>query len=205
MNERIVLIIITFGLFLLCVMYDDPLDSKVKEIEIITKPNTEILPQPKVDRGFQAFLDSLAFKESTNNYKSVNRWGYMGKYQFGHYTLHSLGYDISRTEFINNPDLQEKAMLTLLLHNQKNLSNVIERWDGKYKGGILITESGILAAAHLGGPRNVRNYFRYGIDFKDANGTSISKYLKLFGGYEIDFDGVDPIHWEYAYQKYALL
>ena len=29
------------------------------------------------------FLDDIGFRESSNNYKAVNQFGYLGKYQFG--------------------------------------------------------------------------------------------------------------------------
>ena len=35
----------------------------------------------------QAFLDAIGFRESGNRYDIVNRYGYMGKYQFGKRTL----------------------------------------------------------------------------------------------------------------------
>ena len=45
-------------------------------------------------------------------------------------------------------------------------------------------ESGILAAAHLSGPGNVKKFLRNKAskDFnkKDANGTSISDYIRIF-------------------------
>ena len=39
-----------------------------------------------------------------------------------------------------------------------------------------------MAASHLGGASNVMNYFNSGgkDDFKDANGTPISSYIKMF-------------------------
>ena len=67
------------------------------------------------------FLDAIGHRESSNRYTVVNKWGYMGKYQFGKRTLKSLGYDVSRKEFLNSPHLQEMAMIDLLLHNKNCL------------------------------------------------------------------------------------
>ena len=63
----------------------------------------------------------------------------------------------------------------------------IERFVGKSIKGVQITESGMLAAAHLAGPGNVMKYLRsYGkINTKDAYGTSIDKYIKKFSGYDL--------------------
>ena len=134
------------------------------------------------------FLNAIAFRESSNNYSAVNKWGYMGKYQFGKKTLKNLGYDVTRKEFINSPHLQEKAMLDLLSHNKKILENYIEYWDGKKINGTTITESGILAAAHLAGPGNVKRFLKEGREFKDGNGTKLTSYLTKFSGYKINID-----------------
>ncbi|MBA3986418.1 MAG: peptidoglycan-binding protein LysM, partial [Flavobacteriales bacterium] len=46
--------------------------------------------------------------------------------------------------------------------------------------------SGILAAAHLAGPGNVRKFLRTGGDYayEDANGVSVRYYLRKFSGYD---------------------
>jgi len=131
------------------------------------------------------FLNAIGHRESTNRYDVVNKWGYMGRYQFGKSTLKGLGYDVSKKEFLSNPELQEEAMLSLLKHNKEKLQKYIDVFDGKTINGIYITESGILAAAHLGGQGSVRRYFRNGKVFKDGNGTKITSYMDKFSGYDI--------------------
>ena len=69
----------------------------------------------------------------------------MGKYQFGKSTLKGLGFEVTRKEFLNNPQLQEEAMMALLLHNKEKLQNYIDLFDGKTINGMYISESGILA------------------------------------------------------------
>ena len=134
------------------------------------------------------FLDAIGHRESSNRYDVVNGWGYMGKYQFGKKTLKALGYDVSKKEFLNSPYLQEQAMLDLLNHNKKILNNYIEYWDGKKINGKVITESGILAAAHLAGPGNVKKFLKEGREFKDGNGTKLTSYLTQFSGYKLNLD-----------------
>ena len=136
----------------------------------------------------ELFLNAIGHRESTNRYDVVNKWGYMGKYQFGKKTLKNLGYDISKEEFLNSPHIQEKAMLDLLEHNKNILQSYIDYWDGKIINGVEITESGILAAAHLAGPGNVKKYFQKGKNFKDGNGTKLTSYLTQFSGYDINLD-----------------
>ena len=134
------------------------------------------------------FLDAIGMRESSNRYDVVNGWGYMGKYQFGKRTLKALGYNVSRKEFLNSPYLQEKAMLDLLHHNRKILKSYIDYWDGRTIQGKRITESGILAAAHLAGPGNVKKFLREGKEFKDGNGTKLTSYLTQFSGYKLNLD-----------------
>jgi hypothetical protein len=131
------------------------------------------------------FLNAIGHRESSNRYDIVNRWGYMGKYQFGKSTLKGLGFDVTKKEFLNNPQLQEEAMMALLLHNKEKLQKYIDIFDGKTINGMLITESGILAAAHLGGQGSVKRYFRNGKVFRDGNGTKITSYMNKFSGYDI--------------------
>lgn len=139
-------------------------------------------------KDHSAFLNELGFKESGNDYEKVNRLGYMGKYQFGKSTLRLLDIKTTKKEFLANPELQEYAVSRLLEENKKTLSRYIDKYDGKIVHGIYVTESGILAAAHLGGAGKVAKWFRTGKDFQDANGTSITKYMRLFSGYSLDLE-----------------
>lgn len=149
-----------------------------KEIEIKAEVMDEI-------PNLSLFLDDIGFRESSNRYDVVNQYGYMGKYQFGIKTLESLGIETTKKEFLSSPDLQEEAMITLLKSNQHNLRRQIKKYDGKLVNGILVTESGLLAAAHLGGPGSVKKWLRSGEDFKDGNGTKITSYIKTFNGYDL--------------------
>ena len=136
----------------------------------------------------EMFLNAVGHRESSNRYTVVNKWGYMGKYQFGKRTLKNLGYDVSRKEFLNSPYLQEQAMLDLLEHNKRILHSYIDIYEGTIVNGVKITESGILAAAHLGGPGNVKRYFKKGKQFKDGNGTQLTSYLTRFRGYNLNLN-----------------
>ncbi len=116
----------------------------------------------------------------------INTLGYLGKYQFGKTTLKR--FRIYNTkEFLKNPELQEKAFAAYCSVNKWILRKDIRRTVGKIINGIKITESGILAAAHLGGAGNVKKYLRSNgkIRFSDAYGSSIQSYLKKFAGYNV--------------------
>jgi len=161
-------------------------------IEIETKPIVLIpikIKNPKLEiklTGHQQFLDAIGHRESGNRYNIVNKYGYMGKYQFGRSTLKTLKINVSRSEFINNPKLQEQAMYKLLQYNKKKLKRYIEKYNGRVINGVLVTESGLLAAAHLGGAGSVRKWFRTGKIRRDGNGVKITSYMKQFGGYDLN-------------------
>ena len=133
----------------------------------------------------ERFLTDVGFRESGNRYNITNKWGYMGKYQFGKQTLKGLGFKVTKEEFLNNPQLQEEAMMALLLHNKEKLQKYIDVFDGQTINGMYISESGILAAAHLGGQGSVKRYFKNGKVFKDGFGTKITSYMAQFSGYDI--------------------
>ena len=136
-------------------------------------------------KTYVGFKEALGFKESRGSYTVVNRYGYMGKYQFSKSTLKMIGIYNSAT-FMEDASLQEKAFGAYTSRNKWILRRDIKRFDGRYIGGVKVTESGILAAAHLAGAGNVKKFLRsYGaVGFQDANGTSIRHYLKKFSGYD---------------------
>ena len=137
-------------------------------------------------KDFIAFKEAVAFKESQGKYSVVNTLGYLGKYQFGKTTLQR--FKIYNTEaFLNNPELQENAFIALCKVNKWILRKDIKRSVGKIINGIKITESGILAAAHLSGAGNVKKFLRSNgvVRFTDAYGSTIQHYMKRFGGYNV--------------------
>lgn len=169
----------------------EKVDTVEKEVLTYIIPIEDIIGKVEIDET-DLFLDAIAFQESSRRYKVVNRFGYMGKYQFSKKTLKNLGYDVSRKEFLNSPVLQEQAMMDLLRHNKMILNNYISYWDGKKIKGKIVTESGILAAAHLAGPKNVKKFFSEGVEFFDGNGTKMSKYLFTFSGYKLNLKDKTP-------------
>jgi len=158
----------------------------IKPLEIV-EPKLEVKIEIPAIRNHNKFLDEVGFRESSNNYKAVNQFGYLGKYQFGRKTLNAIGFeDVSNYEFLSNPEIQEEAMLVLLQKNKHTLRREIKKYVGETINGIYITESGILAAAHLGGAGNVRKFFRKGYEFEDGNGTKMTSYMIRFSGYNLN-------------------
>ena len=158
---------------------------KEKELEKQCLIESVILQEKYHQQQLDSFLTAVGFRESGNRYHITNKWGYMGKYQFGKSTLKGLGFKVTKKEFLSNPQLQEEAMMALLLHNKEKLQKYIDIFDGQTINGMIITESGILAAAHLGGQGSVKRYFKNGKVFRDGNGTKITSYMEKFSGYDI--------------------
>ncbi|MBC3848051.1 peptidoglycan-binding protein LysM [Winogradskyella echinorum] len=140
---------------------------------------------PHLGKSFEGFKEALAFKESRGNYFTVNTLGYLGKYQFGSETLKLIGI-YKPNQFLYNPELQEKAFIANAERNKWVLRKDIKRFEGKQISGIKVTESGILAAAHLAGPGSVKKFLRsYGNNnSSDAYGSTVKHYMKKFSGYD---------------------
>ncbi|MHB0756671.1 peptidoglycan-binding protein LysM [Polaribacter sp. M15] len=162
----------------------------ITKIEVVSKevslPKNVDYNIPYLKRNFVAFKEALAFKESQGRYKVVNTLGYLGKYQFSRNTLKRFKiYDTNA--FLKNYELQEKAFVALCSVNKWILRKDIQRSVGKTINGIEITESGILAAAHLSGAGNVKKFLRSNgaIRFSDAYGSTIQHYLKRFANYNV--------------------
>ena len=160
-------------------------EIQIAEIAPLPEPIIEAPTNIKV-YNLDTFLYDMAKRESSNRYDVVNQFGYMGAYQFGSSTLKNLGYDISKEEFLSNPALQEEAMIKLLKANKHTLRRQIKKYDGKLVNGVLVTESGLLAAAHLVGAGSVRKWVRNGKVYKDGNGVTLVNYLTNFNGYYLD-------------------
>lgn len=154
---------------------------------VSSEPQEKLEEFCAVDLGnsFIAFKEAIGFKESRGNYFAVNTFGYKGKYQFGGSALRSVGVTNSAM-FLYSPEIQEKAFVALLSKHKYLLKDYIEKYSGKVMNGVEITESGILAAAHLGGVGSVKKYLKTNgrNGFRDGYGTSISYYFKKFGGYD---------------------
>ena len=135
----------------------------------------------------ELFMDRIARIESAGNYKVVNQYGMMGKYQFSPSTVRALGFRMTPRQFLQNEDIQDTVMLAYMKANYRELKHLIDRYDGKTKHGIKITRAGILAGAHFAGSGGVHTYLtsddKHGII--DGNGTSIRKYMSSFSNFKL--------------------
>ena len=160
-------------------------------------------------KTLQDFLNDLGARESGGNYKAFNKYGYAGKYQMGEAALVDSGYykktsriynnDWSGSflgkdgvnslqDFLNNPKAQENAQIIFKKKQWGYLKAVgAHNYIGQIINGYKITDSGLLAGAHLKGAGSVIAYLKSGgkDNSKDAFGTSIESYLKKFAGYDV--------------------
>lgn len=98
----------------------------------------------------------------------------------------------SKEEFMQNKnDVQETAIREAFGLNSNRISQIlqengrsIEEFIGQERQGVRITQSGILAAAHLRGESGVANLLLNNEVSNDEFGTSILDYLREFADYE---------------------
>jgi len=200
MKRGIIIVCPLILLFILTSFRDRATTVEVPKSLKVSEPTEVLFPQnktagtdttiapPFLGSSYVGFKEALAFKESQGDYFTINTLGYLGKYQFGIGTLQLMGV-YSATRFLNDPILQEKVFYTNMSRNKWILRKDIDRYVGKRLGGVEITESGILAAAHLAGAGNVKKYLRsFGrVDTADDYGTSIVDYIRKFSGYDVSY------------------
>lgn len=159
-----------------------------KAFEFMYRQN-RIRVQEMLKAEMEEYLTAIGHSESGNNPRAYNKYGYIGKYQFGYAARKACGYDhVKFNEFIKNPSIwteqqQDSAMITLMTLNENHLREIIHKYNGMVIENTMITKSGILAAAHLSGAGNVKRYFAHGRNPKDAFGTSLEDYLIEFSGF----------------------
>ena len=152
--------------------------------------------------SFLKFAEAIRQRESSDNYKCVNKFGFVGAYQFGKMRLYDLdisldGYAppkmdkrrvLSREEFLNDTKLQDELFRKhCQLHRAyilKHLQTYIGSQFNYKTERKTITVSGMIAGAHLKGLGGLVN-FCLGKDSKDALGTTVGDYMVKFGGYDL--------------------
>lgn len=157
--------------------------------------------------GYDTYLRDLAYRESGNRSWIVNRYGYMGLYQMGRAALVDAGYmtssgqwtgkngATSQAAFLASPTIQTAAINDYNRVQWGYITRMgLDRYVGQTIGGVQITESGLLAGAHLLGAGNLATFLRSdGATVpRDGNRVPITQYIAAFGGHELAFNGPLP-------------
>ena len=135
---------------------------------------------------YAAYKNAIGYKESSNNYDAVNSLGYVGRYQIGAAMCKDLG--TTRKELLASKTLQDRAFLASNKVNKWRCRKYIPKYNNAIIKGIVVTESGILAGAHLVGHGNVKKWLRSRgkINPKDANGMGVEEYVRDFSGFNFE-------------------
>jgi len=140
---------------------------------------------------FEEFVEHVIQRESSGRFNVVSSYGMLGAFQFCPTTLKSIGINVSKNHFLNNPELQKDAFMLLLIENKKTYRKYIDRMINKEIDNVNgeLTESGILMAFHLY-PESAIIYFDSEgkiLGKPDGNGIYVNEYVQEFNGYEIPF------------------
>ena len=130
------------------------------------------------------YATKLVGRESSYIPNVKNQLGYYGLFQFGRSAMDWLGLNKKDLSKISD---QIHAGMKLTYLNDSILGDIRNKYEGKEYKGVKITKNGIRAAAHLLGAATVKDWFNgtkltklAKKGFKDANGTHITEYLKMF-------------------------
>lgn len=125
-------------------------------------------------------------------YKAKIYFGNGARKNYWHGTWTGKDGIYSKADFLKNKNnVQEIAIREACYLNWNRIQSKLEKqghslqdYLGHRQRGILITTTGILAAAHLRGASGVVDLLVHNKESKDHNGTSILTYLREFGGYD---------------------
>jgi hypothetical protein len=160
------------------------------------------------------FLNALARRESSLNPQAQNPYGYVGLFQMGEAALIDAGFYrpdgtgrndwrgtwtgaggvTSLQAFKDSPAAQVAAVTA---YHQRLWATIqalgLDRYVGQTVGGVQMTRSGMIAAAHLVGAGNLATFLRSGgvTVPRDGNGTPLTEYAARFGGYELTGSGAN--------------
>lgn len=156
-----------------------------KPFSFIYVPNRIVLSEPT---QVEKFMDRIAYIETADaGYKIVNKYGMMGRYQFSPTTVQAVGIRATRQQFLRNEELQDTAMVRLMKLNEQELSEYIERYDGRVVKGVRVNRASILAGAHFAGANGVKRFLT-NTDYNgtiDGFGTSLRKYMSYFSNFHL--------------------
>lgn len=158
---------------------------------------------------YSDYLSALCTRESGCNPRSQNQAGFLGNYQMGEAALADAGYYTrdntpgindwrgtwsgknginSQADFFASPEKQAQAINDYNAVQWRYIqADGSDRYLGQTINGILITESGLLAGAHLVGHAGLHKFLASNgqIVPHDGNKVAVTNYIAKFSGYNI--------------------
>lgn len=164
-----------------------------------------------MSKTYKDYITAIRQYESNSKYNHLNeKYGFAGAYQITEDNLQRIGYYkkdatpkkndwigswvgkngvSSLSEFLSSPQAQDKAFLELQQWVWKTgfTDFNVKPYIGQTINGVTITESGLLAGAHLvGAPALLQYLSSQGNNVPaDPYGTQVSKYIEMFNGYDV--------------------
>ena len=159
---------------------------------VVSKGNNNVFIPKKIvlsnPTPVEQFMDKIAEIETPGGgYQTVNKYGMLGRYQFSPQTVKVLGFNVSRSEFLRNKEMQDSVMVAYMRANEQTLSSVIRQYEGKIIKGIKITRASILAGAHFAGSNGVIAFLNNNshTGTVDGLGTSLRTYMSRFSDFHL--------------------
>lgn len=130
------------------------------------------------------FKDKLAEIETggyAKPYQTVNRYGYLGKYQISKEFLAKYA-GVDKRVYLSSPWLQEKTMNRLCRHYLSEIIRIrLNKYVGKEINGITVTLEGLMAGYHQHPVALVKWLRSDGkTDLTDGNKCPVSKFVETF-------------------------
>ena len=192
---------------------EDEGENNIKEklLAFLEQENGEELAKEYINKikrenpDVKGFLEKLAFRESTGEYDSHRKGSpFLGRYQLGDETLQQIGFKDSNNDwttlaeslgvhdeesYLDSKIAQEVAVLFALRWGyQYILTYGFDKYIGTKVEGIEVTESGLIAALHLVGIKDVNDAFNGNMPWEDAydgNGVPALEYMEEMGGFDM--------------------
>lgn len=163
--------------------------------------------------GWEAFMNAVGHRESTNQPQRRNSLGYSGLFQFGEAALKQIGWYCSAPvgsqsyqafsgrwcpkaqqhgvhtiqDFLQKPEAQKIAFLEWMKYIYTATKQCHNKINTQTAGGrsCTVTQSGILGGGHIGGATGVCNTLLGRGNVSDSYGTSRLDYVCCFKGYAV--------------------
>lgn len=161
--------------------------ESIKEEDIID----EILESDKIKGNKKKSLkseyaDYIALIESSNVLDTINKFGYIGLYQFGSMALKDL--KISKDKLLKMDKSKQRILFwKFARHNKRYLQNKMGLSFKNIKKKYGITSGALIYMMHRHGAGSTAIYLTTGIDHADGNGKKISEIPEKMRKYEFKF------------------